>query len=509
MELSKESSRWLEEFRAKYGRAPRILHIGNIANNAYNNAKLLNEAGLDCDVICYDYYHIMGCPEWEDADFSGDFGDQYKPDWVAAGVNGFGRPRWFAQGPLFECINYLVARREGRFTEANNRWSRLSTLNGSRLPMNSGVLGKVSQWTVRLRQLFNRIGYVLQDKNPFFDARAAELISNFTVAFSSRSDKLSSSDLDTYRLVTSKWRELFNFYDLVQAYSTDPILPLLTGNRYIAFEHGTIRNIPYENTTQGRLCALSYRLSNWTVVTNADNMNSARRIGIPNFTFVPHPVTEDGISDSNCGKSLRESLLEKLNANFLIFHPSRQHWSEERHPDWEKGNDFFLEGFSRFVHEVESRAVAVLVDWGASIQHSRELIDSLGIKGNVFWVPPMSHRLMTRYILASDLVADQFYLGAFGSTLPKALLCGRVSLLYLNPDIHTECFNEMPPVLNARSSEQIFLKLSFAYGNKKEMEKIQEDGKQWYQNYHSNKAIAEKLISIYSNVLNDFPELQG
>ncbi len=28
---------WLDEFRQKHGRSPRILHVGNIANNAYNN----------------------------------------------------------------------------------------------------------------------------------------------------------------------------------------------------------------------------------------------------------------------------------------------------------------------------------------------------------------------------------------------------------------------------------------------------------------------------------------
>lgn len=44
MQLSPDNQRWLEAFRARHGRAPRILHIGNIANNAYNNAKLLDEA---------------------------------------------------------------------------------------------------------------------------------------------------------------------------------------------------------------------------------------------------------------------------------------------------------------------------------------------------------------------------------------------------------------------------------------------------------------------------------
>ena len=59
-----EIDQWLSDFREAEGRAPRVLHIGNIANNAYLNAKILNRRGFECDVICYDYYHIMGCPEW-------------------------------------------------------------------------------------------------------------------------------------------------------------------------------------------------------------------------------------------------------------------------------------------------------------------------------------------------------------------------------------------------------------------------------------------------------------
>jgi len=68
---------WLREFQRREGRPLRVLHIGNIANNAYINAKIQRRLGIDADVCCYDYYHVMGCPEWEDADFTGDVGDQF------------------------------------------------------------------------------------------------------------------------------------------------------------------------------------------------------------------------------------------------------------------------------------------------------------------------------------------------------------------------------------------------------------------------------------------------
>lgn len=562
-----DAAAWAIRFRERTGRAPRILHVGNIANNAYINAKLLNEAGLDCDVICYGYYHIMGCPEWEDADFSRNYGDQFKPDWEAAGVKNFIRPRWFAQGPMEYCIEYLIAKREGRLREAERFWLKLGILNQSYSNTNptdkkkiyrrwtwfqhkaarikrglayvstaNGVASRIAgscdagliatktkseiarlfvTWCLISAALIIRMAclpfrhFLIAQRNQIysFDNKVAELIDKYAELFPSRPDPLTPIDLESYRLKVPQWHRLFEFYDLVQAYATDPVLPLLSGHPYIAFEHGTIRNIPYEDSTQGRLCALSYRLSDWTVVTNADNMNSARRIGIQNYTFVPHPVNEDGIRDANFDTSLRKELLSKLNATYLVFHPARQHWSEKRHPDWEKGNDIFLRGFARFVHEVEKRAAVVLVEWGASVEDSRALIERLGITDHVIWVPPMPHRRMVEYIRACDLVADQFFLGAFGSTLPKALACGRVSMLYLDPEIHRECFHEMPPVLSAKTSDEVFLQLSFAHGNKKEIEEIQEQGKQWYQRYHSNKAIADKLMSIYSCILDKSPEL--
>ncbi len=41
-DLGSDLRQWLDDFRAKHGRPPRLLHVGNIANNAYINAKLLN-----------------------------------------------------------------------------------------------------------------------------------------------------------------------------------------------------------------------------------------------------------------------------------------------------------------------------------------------------------------------------------------------------------------------------------------------------------------------------------
>ena len=80
--------------------------IGNIANNAYLNGKILNEAGIDCYACSIGYKHIMGCPEWEDADFSEQV-DQLNPNWDAIELKGFVRPHWFISGELPDCMEKL------------------------------------------------------------------------------------------------------------------------------------------------------------------------------------------------------------------------------------------------------------------------------------------------------------------------------------------------------------------------------------------------------------------
>ena len=103
---------FIEQFQKAAGRPLRVLHIGNIANNAYNNALIQRRYGIAADTICYDYYHVMGCPEWEAATFS-KVTDNFFPDWWATELGGWQRPDWFVQGPLTICLGYLRARNAG------------------------------------------------------------------------------------------------------------------------------------------------------------------------------------------------------------------------------------------------------------------------------------------------------------------------------------------------------------------------------------------------------------
>lgn len=556
--LTDTNERWLAEFTTTHGRPPRVLHIGNIANNAYLNARFLQERGIDGDVVCYDYYHIMGCPEWEEGEFaSAQALDHFAPDWATSGVAGFERPRWFVQGPQDLCLQYLLARCTGEASLAEGLWQQLREANRT-APGPRGRARGASAWVrarrrvaryhqalisvpdpaelfrVRVRARLKGLGSaaatagvlaepavaaaglsarayrrILQGyrravgaeslQRGSFAARIDALCADFDRLFAPRRTVFRDA-LGGYASLLGQWQELFGHYDVVVGYATDGIYPLLAGKRpYVAYEHGTIRSIPFQDDVQGQLCALTYRLADGVAITNADNIAAAARLGLTQHRFVPHPIN-DTVARDEAGAAYRK-LHADMDSDFIVFHPSRQHWEERRHPDWEKGNDFFLRGFAAFVHQVDPRASAVLVNWGTCVQASRELIAALGIEARVRWIEPLPHRAMMRMIESCDALADQFFLGAFGSTMPKALSCGRPALMYLDVEKHRWCFPEPPPVANVRTPEQVHAALERMYRDPDHYRALCAQGRAWYERWHSSDVVANALCDIFREAL--------
>lgn len=98
---------WLDEFRRRHGRPLRVLHFGNIANNAYLNAKFLRAAGVDAQVMSSDYDHIMATPEWEELEIVRPYGDECYPEFSLVDLKGYRRPEWFIRGRIDECAKQI------------------------------------------------------------------------------------------------------------------------------------------------------------------------------------------------------------------------------------------------------------------------------------------------------------------------------------------------------------------------------------------------------------------
>lgn len=563
MQLSQDNQHWLDEFRARHGRSPRVLHIGNIANNAYNNAKLLNEAGLDCDVICYDYYHIMGCPEWEDADFSGDYGDDFSPNWSAVNLCGFERPRWFAQGPVQYAIRYLRARRGGASARAMSLWQRLAvankTANRTRLRFDPSVF---AQWWLTLatriayiksrlieltegkgvatrvakvcdqgqvavaarselsrllaawillsvaicirayRSMMHTFTAFLRVKRPSVgnvgngtvNQRYVKATTAFKREFPEREDLLVTADVPV-SLAHLPWANLFSQYDYLIGYSTDPQIPMLLGFPYFAFEHGTIRDIPYKATAEGRLTSLSYRLAEHVFVTNFDCVSSAERLAPGRFTVINHPYDEDhGLSLSGA-EAQREELLKELDSDFLFFHPTRQDWVEgSGYAD--KSNEVFLHAFGALRRQ-GYRVGLVACAWGANIAESKRLLEESGCSGYVRWVRPMAITPFERMCRAADIVVDQFKLGAFGGVVFKAMAVGTPILTYLDEAQLARQYLQCPPVINCRTTDEIVARMTGLIGAPGELVRAGSASREWMKRFHAKEMTVNAQVDQF------------
>lgn len=562
--LSTENLKWCTEFQNKYGRRPKVLHVGNIANNAYNNAKLLIEAGFECDVVCYDYYHTMGTPEWEDADLLKTVDDDFAPDWRSVCAPNYRRPEWFVQGPLSLCISYLLVKNGSNDGDVRSLWRGLAHFNkcavddtfvpnsslltlllgktvggqfvtlrifliesakgfvskGVRflrllsgdanalkyriesladlfMPSNrfakNGFLGFLLTALVILRQPMKLLKAVWNACKvlPFANSRNSPMVRQklsdaanlYAAEFADREDLLRVQDILAYEGVLERWAKVFASYDFIIAYSTDPILPMLCGEDYFAFEHGTIRDIPYANDATGRLTALAYRLARHVFVTNFDCKSSADYLAPGRYTLLNHPYDEDHGLQVDGADQLREALCDELDCSLLFFHPTRQDWVQGTgYAD--KNNDVFLHAFAA-LRQKGIRVGMICCEWGSNVEQSKVLLRSLSCSQHVKWIPPQAITPFERYCKASDVVVDQFKLGAFGGVVFKAMAVGTPIMTYLDIERLSAQYPVPPPVINCRTQDEIVVAVVDIFGAPEKLERVGDASRVWMKQFHS------------------------
>lgn len=553
---------FLTEFRARHGRAPRILHVGNIANNAYVNAKLLNERGFDCDVLCYDYYHIMGCPEWEEVEFDGDVGDPFYPRWWAVELKGYQRPKWFAQGPFRACARYLIARRSGKRGTAVIRWAWLeyerfrvcSRKAGRKNPLNAG-----NSWGIAAERSF---GYLAQSMGQFAEATrllaafvakgldaiaslitsvmiamglclqlpllllgkpiwipprlrfaralrpastptlpaSANPLQSFVEEFRSRfPERMPSLTVDDVAGFTKRAKEiapLFRHYDIVHCYSTDPIYGMLAEVPYVAFEHGTIREIPFEDSSLGRMTLLAYAKAAAVLLTNADNLDRAKFIRADWERIIRglHRFDERPIERIVAGLDACRDPAER----FGFDHGIRVLFAPARHTHSVKGNDRLIDAIAVAWERYPGRFRVVFVEWGDDVEASKARIARLGITSAIHWVAPLDAKALIKKYAAVDCVIDQFVLPCFGGVPIDVMVVGRCPVMtYIDDDIMREYYGEPLPVLNCHTVEEIADALGTVVEDPAHCARIAREARRWMSEHHTHRHVVNWLSQAY------------
>ena len=522
--------------------APRIAHVGNIANNAYSNAKFQRRLGLAADSYNYPFEFVFGHPEWEDADFDAHLSLFQPPDWRAVPfTNGYLRPSW---------AKYLSGRRcpygYATYDEASSHIGLSGQLLDTgrvwtAVPGNSGTPGQRVSLAVTLRRLIRSAGQryatLARQGQPnalewfqLYVLRGARLAMNYVWAWRVQTGLLLNDRLREMRVDMSEisgdshlarlgrrlrpldytdltcWRSfrpLSQDHDLTVLYGPEVTKAgLLPPERpYIAFEHGTMRTLPFEDTVQGRLLALGYQLAEACIITNPDVLGSAKRLGLRHYRFIPHPVDETKYCPGET--SLADELRRELRVPLIFFCPSRHEWSNGSDS---KRSDRVIRAFGRYVREAEPAglpaAALVLTKWGTEVRASQQLCSELGIEGRVVWLHPMHKMCLLEYYRAADVVLDQFHeaVGSFGTVTVEAMACACPVIMYFNPQVHEWCLEENPPIQSALTTPEIYGRIVALAGSAERRAAVGAQSRAWVERWHGWQRVAGMHLELYREV---------
>lgn len=472
-----------------------VLHIGNTANNAYLNAKFLRKKGIKSDVLHYGDFYIMSSPEWEEANCEGDHGDDFYPDWSKVDLEGFELPEWFFR-------DYLVNLDPDRPKLSTEKTVSPNPGIGMKPALRNFILNQPQLAKQLAQGLFflefvYRYLYFLSNKLFKFNltelaiqekemTHYRQLIKEFRVFFPNRKDKLTLKDILHFQDRKRIFQKIFKKYNLIQGYSTDPMWPLLTGfHPYTAYEHGTIREIPFENNAVGRLTALAYKKADAVFITNADNILAAKKLNLTNFVGIPHPIQD--IWHKKWQKK------QKKHKEIVIFFPSRHDWKI-------KGNDIAIKGIAQALKKTIKTIKIYFIEWGLEVGKSKALIRKLGFEQNTVWLKPISRKMIGFWMEQSDIVMDQFVLQSMGGIATEAMLSGKPVLLSYNHRINQWLFPEKPPLVCVSTQKEIAHALLELIKKPALRRKLGQQGKDWFYRYHSEEKVVAILLKSFDDI---------
>jgi glycosyltransferase involved in cell wall biosynthesis len=81
------------------------------------------------------------------------------------------------------------------------------------------------------------------------------------------------------------------------------------------------------------------------------------------------------------------------------------------------------------------------------------------------------------------------------------MACGKPVVVYFEPQIHQWCFSEMPPVLQAQTSEEIYEQVRRLIIDPEFRRQIGEKSREWVIQHHGWEKVANLHIELYQRIL--------
>jgi len=209
---------------------------------------------------------------------------------------------------------------------------------------------------------------------------------------------------------------------------------------------------------------------------------------------MPFAVRERG--DPASRRQQMECLLEEMgipapSGRLLGFVPSRIDY------EW-KGQDRLLRALAGLVREGKASEIhLVFSGWGKDFEQARKFVQEKGLaKQCTFLDCALSKPLLYRFYLSADFVVDQFIVGMCGTSALEAMACAAPLVTWINSSVERSW--GMPPVLQARTEDEIAVVLSDISEGRIDLDAAGTRVQEWMaRNYHP-RAATDSLLAAFT-----------
>ncbi len=198
--------------------------------------------------------------------------------------------------------------------------------------------------------------------------------------------------------------------------------------------------------------------------------------------------------------------------DFIIFNHSRQIWKSNPYKlnDFKKyggnkRNDKTIKAFSKFITVTKYiTPILILFEYGEDVDASKALVDELGIKENVKFMPLMSRKYILQGLCQADLGIDQVRenICGIGGTTYEIMSMGIPALSHTDgaTNDETSMFYKAPfvEVLTSNDIYEVFIDYE---NNIEKYKRIGEESRKWFSKNLGN-GLADKYVEVLNKLVN-------
>jgi len=183
----------------------------------------------------------------------------------------------------------------------------------------------------------------------------------------------------------------------------------------------------------------------------------------------------------------------------IFFHASNLDWGVSDSAPGRystKGNDRFIRAFAGALG-AGLKARCIMLDRGPDREEARKLIKSLGVEAAFLWKGHLSRDELMEEYRRADVVVDQFDVGCFGGIAIEAMSLRKPVMVSIDEPTLSLLFDEMPPVLNCRTEDEIFGEI-MRCREPGTLKSLADKGKEWVDAHYNPDRYLKQFLFYYS-----------